>query len=173
MPIIAPARNRPPGDSGHDLAEPERIISAVVRSLSDVKKAVAGVVANRPEVLAAYVFGSTASGRARPASDVDVGVLVSPTVMRRAPSKYRLNLMADLGAALRTFDVDVVLLNTAPPALAHNVVCRGIVVSERSHVERVRFQVRTLNRFLDTQPIRDLALERLKHRYATRRGNGR
>ena len=143
-----------------------------LRSLSGVKKAVAGVVAERPEVLAAYVFGSTASGRARPTSDVDVAVLVSPSVMRRAPSKYRLNLMADLGAALRTFDVDVVLLNAAPPALAHNVVCRGAIVSERSHVERVRFQVRTVNQFLDTQPIRDLALERLKHRYA-RRGNGR
>ena len=144
------------------------IISSVQRrSLSGVKKAVAGVVANRPEVLAAYVFGSTASGRARPTSDVDVGVLVSRNVMR-APSKYRLNLMADLGAALRTFDVDVVLLNSAPPALAHNVVCRGTVVSERSHVERVRFQVRTLNRFLDTQPIRDVALERLKRRYRAR-----
>ena len=42
------------GDSGHDVAEPERISSAVVRSLSDVKKAVAGVVAKRPEVLAAF-----------------------------------------------------------------------------------------------------------------------
>ena len=140
----------------------------MVRSLSDVKKAVADLVATRPEVLVAYVFGSTASGRARPTSDVDVGVLVSQTVMRRAPSTYRLNLMADLGSALRTCDVDVVLLNTAPPALAHNVVCRGTVVSERSHVERVRFQVRTLNRFLDTQPIRDVALEHLKRRCRAR-----
>ncbi len=143
-----------------------------MRSLSGVKKAVAGVLATRPEVLAAYVFGSTASGRTHSTSDVDVGVLVSPAVMRRDPSTYRLNLMADLGAALRTFDVDVVLLNTAPPALAQNVVCRGTVVSERSRADRVRFQVRTLNRFLDTQPIRDLALEQLKHRYAKDRGRG-
>lgn len=143
-----------------------------MRSLSGVKKAVAGVLATRPEVLAAYVFGSTASGRTHSTSDVDVGVLVSPAVMRRDPSTYRLNLMADLGAALRTFDVDVVLLNTAPPALAQNVVCRGTVVSERSRADRVRFQVRTLNRFLDTQPIRDLALEQLKHRYAKGRGRG-
>lgn len=144
-----------------------------VRSLSGVKKAVAGIVATRPGVLAAYVFGSIASGRARPTSDVDVGVLVSPAVMRRDPSKYRLNLMADLGAALRRFDVDVVLLNTAPPALAHNVVSHGTVVSERSRVERVRFQVQAVSAFVDTQPIRDLALARLKRRYAKGPERGR
>ena len=159
----------PPRAARSRRAEP---IISDVRSLSGVKKAVAGVLATRPEVLAAYVFGSTASGRTHSTSDVDVGVLVSPAVMRRDPSTYRLNLMADLGAALRTFNVDVVLLNTAPPALAQNVVCRGTVVSERSRADRVRFQVRTLNRFLDTQPIRDLALEQLKHRYAKGRGRG-
>jgi len=144
-----------------------------VRSLSLVREAVAGVLETRPEVLAGYIFGSVASGRARPNSDVDVGVLVTPSVIRRDPSKYRLHLMADLGAALESFDVDVVLLNTAPPALAQNVVRRGAVVSERSRADRVRFQVETLNRFLDTQPMRDLYLDRLKRRYAKGRGRGR
>lgn len=131
------------------------------------------MLAARPEVLAGYIFGSVASGRARPDSDVDVAVLVKPTVMKRDPSAYRLNLMADLSAALHTFDVDVVLLNAAPPALAQNVVRGGTVVSERSRAERVRFQVQTLNRFLDTQPMRDLHLDRLKRRYAKGRARGR
>ncbi len=131
-----------------------------------VREAVAGVLASRPEVLAGYVFGSVSSGRARPTSDVDVAVLVNPAVMRRNPSKYRLNLMADLGAALHAFDVDLVLLNSAPPALAQNVVSGGAVVSERCRAERIRFQVHTLNRFLDTQPMRDLHIDRLKRRYA-------
>jgi predicted nucleotidyltransferase len=142
-----------------------------VQVLSVARKAVAGVLAGRPEVLAGYIFGSLASGRARPNSDVDVAVLVSPAIMKRALSKYRLRLMADLGAALHTFDVDVVLLNTAPPALAQNVIKSGIVVSERSRADRVRFHVETLNRFLDTQPMRDLYLDRLKRRYA--RGGAR
>jgi hypothetical protein len=62
--------------------------------------------------------------------------------------------------------VHVVLLNAAPPALAQNIIAGGILVSERSRADRVRFQVETLNRFLDTQRMRDLYLDRLKRRYA-------
>jgi len=142
------------------------IVTVNARSLAAVRQTVAGVLDARPEVLAGYVFGSVASGRARPNSDVDVAVLVKPAVMARARSTYRLRLMADLGEALRTFNVDVVLLNAAPPALAQNVIAGGVLVSERSRGDRVRFQVETLNRFLDTQRMRDLYLGRLKRRYA-------
>ena len=150
------------------------IIGAVqVRTLSGIREAVAQVLAPRPEVLAGYICGSVASGRARPDSDVDVAVLVRPAVMKRHPSTYRLNLLADLRTALQRFDVDVVLLNTAPPALAQNVVRGGTVVCERSRAERIRFQVQALNRFLDTQPMRDLHIDSLKRRYAKRRAGGR
>jgi predicted nucleotidyltransferase len=128
---------------------------------------VARVLDARPEVLAGYVFGSVAAGRARSNSDVDVAVLLSPAAMKREPSRLRLRLLSDLGSALRSNHVDLVVLNTAPPALAQNVVAGGVVVSERSRSARVAFHVRTLNRFVDTQPLRDLHLERLKRRYAS------
>jgi hypothetical protein len=73
--------------------------------------------------------------------------------------------MADLRGALERSDVEVVILNEAAPVLAQNVVSKGKLVFERSRSARIRFQMRTLNEFLDTQPIRDYHLEVLKRRY--------
>ena len=74
-------------------------------------------------------------------------------------------MIADAGAALETFDVDVVLLNEAPPALAYNVITEGKLVYERSRSARVAFQVRNLNLFLDLEPLHKIRLEYLKRRY--------
>jgi len=110
-------------------------------------------MARRREIEAAYVFGSVAAGRARADSDLDVAVLVDETVRPSRMLTYRLQLMADLGAALRRRDVEVVVLNEAPPLLAHRVLSRGTLVFERSRAARVRFQVRTAARYLDLIPM--------------------
>jgi predicted nucleotidyltransferase len=134
-----------------------------------IAKAVAGVLAARPAVLAGYVFGSVASGRQRPDSDIDIAILADSRLMRKDPLRYRLDLMSDLGSALKRSDVDVVLMNEAPPALAHNIVTKGVLVFERSRSARIAFQVRALNVFLDTEPMRQLYLQYLKRRYRTRK----
>lgn len=118
------------------------------------------------------MFGSVATGRARPDSDVDVAVLVD-TAARRVPVlEYRLDLMADLGAALHRNDVEVVVLNEAPPLLAHRVLSRGVLVFERSKSARVRFQVRTAARYLDRIPMIETHIRRLKRRVRERKRVG-
>jgi hypothetical protein len=76
--------------------------------------------------------------------------------------QYRLDLMANLGAALRRSDVDVVILNEAPPLLAHRVLSKGKLVFERSASARVRFQVMTANRYADMVPAFETYLKYLK-----------
>lgn len=122
-------------------------------TLASVRRAIVRCVALRPEIHAAYVFGSVAAGRARADSDVDVAVLVDETIRPSRMLKYRLQLMADLGAALHRRDVEVVVLNEAPPLLAHRVLSQGTLVFERSRAARVRFQVRTAARYLDLIPM--------------------
>ena len=68
------------------------------------------------------IYGSAATGRMRKDSDIDVAVLVSDRVRRSRLLQFRLRLMADLGAALRRSDVDLVILNEALPLLAHRVL---------------------------------------------------
>jgi predicted nucleotidyltransferase len=74
-----------------------------------------------------YLFGSQAAGRAHRESDVDVAVLlrwdVYPTPQERFEA--RLRLIADLSAALGRNDVDLVVLNDAPPLLGRHVVTTG------------------------------------------------
>ena len=133
-----------------------------LREPKSIQRALVSYFRSEPEVQAAHLFGSLASGRARPDSDVDVAVLVSEKRMRRDPFKYRLRLLTDLMKILKRDDVDLVLLNQAPPLLAHRILSRGKLIFERSASARVAFQVRTVNRYLDTQPMRNLYLAYLK-----------
>lgn len=130
--------------------------------LSPVARAVTRALAPRREVQAAYVFGSAVTGRLRPDSDIDVAVLVDRRVQADRMSRYRLKCTADLGAALHRSDVDVVMLNEAPPLLAHRILSQGTLVFERSASARVAFQVKTAARYFDLIPMFELHLRYLK-----------
>jgi predicted nucleotidyltransferase len=132
------------------------------RAFKAIQEAVVSLLASRREVQAAYIFGSVATGRPRPDSDVDIAVLVSRNAIRRDELGYRLKLMADLMDVLKRNDVDLIVLNHAPPLLAHRVLSKGKLIFERSPSARVAFQVQTVNRYIDSQPMRNLYLAYLK-----------
>lgn len=136
-----------------------------VPALEHIADPTARLMASREEVLAAYLFGSSASGRLRPDSDVDIAVLVDERCFQEDLFDYRLRLSADLRDCLKRPDVEVVILNEVPPVLAHNVISKGKLIFERSRAARIFFQIRALNLFLDTQPMRDYHLKVLKRRY--------
>lgn len=129
---------------------------------SPTRRAVARCVSRRKEIQAAYIFGSVATRRARADSDVDVAVLVDRRVRPAHMLTYRLKLMADLGSALLRPDVEVVILNEAPPLLAHRILSKGKLVFERSASARVRFQVRTASRYFDLIPMFETQIRYLK-----------
>lgn len=80
-----------------------------------------------PGIVSAYLFGSVADGRAHRESDLDVGVLLDRLVYPDARDRFeaRLELTGRLGTATRRNDVDVVILNDAPPHLARAIVTGG------------------------------------------------
>lgn len=77
-------------------------------------------------VISAYLFGSMADDRARRDSDVDVGVLLDRRAYPDRADRFdaRLRLIARLQAAAGR-DVDVVILNDAPPQLVRHIMTRG------------------------------------------------
>ena len=119
-------------------------------------------VSRRREIQAAYIFGSIASGRVRRDSDIDIAVLVSDRMRPERRFQYRLKLIADLGSALHREDVDLVILNDAPPLVAHRVLSKGKLIFERSASARVRFQVQTANRYADLVPTFETYVRHLK-----------
>lgn len=78
-------------------------------------------------LVSAYLFGSVAEGRSHRESDVDVGVLLDRS--RHATPAARMDVRIALGAelvdALDRNDVDLVILNDAPPELGRAIVTRG------------------------------------------------
>jgi predicted nucleotidyltransferase len=110
------------------------------------------IVADAPaDVVAVYLFGSVARGTATAASDVDLGVLLRtrpPSTLEGRMLDYQGDLEAVLGCP-----VQIVLLNDAPPDLAHRVLRDGRLLLERDRAARIRFEVATRNRYFDLLPI--------------------
>ena len=92
------------------------------------------------DILFALLFGSVARGEQRPDSDLDVAVYVDERLAARERFDVRLSVAAaleDLGQP------DVIVLNDAPPLLAHRAL-QGKPILTRDKRAYVRFFVRTL-----------------------------
>ena len=108
-----------------------------------------------PGVISAYLFGSHAEDRAHRDSDVDVAVLLDwaqyPSRARRFDA--RVQLSGHIGHALGRNDVDLVILNDAPPTLARAIVSRGVRVFCRDAAADHVFVRTTLLRAADLEPF--------------------
>ena len=109
----------------------------------------------RDEVLEAYLFGSHARGQARPRSDVDVAVYVDEGRARDGVWGYRAQLATELMGALRTNDVDVVVLNRAPILLYHRVLRDGVRLFSRDLRATTTRAGQALSRYFDFLPQLD------------------
>lgn len=119
-------------------------------------------------VVSAYLFGSHAAGRAHRESDVDVGVLLDrerhPSTEERFEARVRLG--SDLIDALDSNEVDVVILNDAPPLLGRGIVTRGRCVFRSDPEADVRYVRDVQLRAADLRPFlertRRIKLEALR-----------
>lgn len=114
------------------------------------------------DVVAAYLFGSTARGQARPGSDVDVAVLLAappPATLASIPVELESALTHDLGITTQ-----VVILNRSPVDLVKRVLRDGILIAERDRSRRIAFEVRARNAYWDLLPVLE--------RYRAARENG-
>jgi len=94
----------------------------------------------------ALLFGSTARGDTTPFSDVDVAIGLRSGVRFGAHDIG--GLISELEQAVKR-DVDVVILNEAPPGLAYRVFRDGRLLVEKDRSARVDRQVRAIIEYLD------------------------
>jgi len=106
----------------------------------------------RPEILEAYLFGSQARRGAQLRSDVDVAVYVDPDRLVDSPFGYAAELTAEIVALLQSNDVDVVVLNQAPPLLYHRVLRDGLRLFTRDAPATTTREGRALSRYCDFVP---------------------
>lgn len=120
------------------------------------------------QITAVYLFGSTAKGHAGPLSDIDVGVLFCTASAAPRSLTGRAALAGEVSHACRRPDVDVVVLNEAPPLLAYEVVRHGPPLYERHRAQRITFEAQAIQRYLDLAPFLATARRYLKRQLMTR-----
>jgi len=109
---------------------------------------------DREGVIAAMLIGSQARGTPGPLSDVDIAVWHDEGLDPATRLRLQLDLARAASEALGTDEVDVVMLNRAPPLLRHRAVRDAKLLVERDPVARVRLDARALLDYLDTKPLR-------------------
>ena len=114
--------------SSRQQATPERIREAVLAEV--------------PDCLAIYVYGSRAGDQARPDSDLDVAVLLLPD--SQLPD--RLTLAARLASRLKV-EVDMVDLRRASDILRREVLASGIRIHAFQPDEVLEWEAQALTRY--------------------------
>lgn len=120
----------------------------------------------RPEILDAYLFGSQARGEARTLSDIDVAVFIDEDLVEPGRYGYDAELITDLMTELGTNDIDVVLLNQAPPLLYHRVLRDGKLLVTRDLAATTTRAGYALSRYFDFVP--QMEKQAAARRYANR-----
>lgn len=105
------------------------------------------------EIALAHLFGSYTRGQAGPLSDVDFAVLLAGHPDEDHCFETRLGLTGGLIELLHANEVDVLILNQAPPALRYAVLRDGIPIFCRDQQASIEFRVRTINDYLDFKPM--------------------
>jgi len=111
------------------------------------------VLLGEASIAYALLFGSAATGRAHPGSDVDVAIELA------AGSEASVARLGALAASLEAAvgrPVHLVLLDEAPPGLAYRVFRDGQAILVRDRAALVSRRARAVLEYLDFQPIEDL-----------------
>ena len=131
-------------------------------------EALGRALAASPGVVSAYLFGSAAAGREHRESDVDLAVLLDRQVLPHAADRFELRLR--LGGQLPGIagrEVDVVILNDAPPQLVRRIMTEGRqifvadAVADHAHLRTMLSRAADLEPFLRrTRTVKLAALTR-------------
>ena len=109
---------------------------------------------DRPEVVAAYLFGSYARGHAGPSSDVDVGVLIDQGKIPK-DEDVTMTYTVGLGRRLRK-DFHIVIMNHAGEGILAQIFKHGKCIFERDSEMFARFKTSMYSRIADFGYHREL-----------------
>ena len=126
--------------------------------MTDLDRKVIEAISTFDEVSVLVIFGSRATGRPRPDSDLDIAVLpVSTDAVSRRLLQSRLAVaLADQAPAGR---VDVVFVDEAPDLLRQRIMESGRVLVCKDPALWREWRIRTMREFGDREPYRRLLRE--------------
>jgi predicted nucleotidyltransferase len=135
---------------------------------STLKTCLADVFSRHPVALA-YLFGSAATGRTTPLSDIDIAlVLFEGQIDDKDRLMFELEVEDELAGRCGISNADVHVINKAPVAIRGEVVTEGVLLFSRDEEMRVEFETRTRSEYFDFLPaikfIRESYFDHLRER---------
>lgn len=110
----------------------------------------------------AYLFGSQTKGNIGPVSDIDIAVFIDCRD-EDAYASHKMEILGKLNDTLKTDNIDLVLLNEAPPLLAHRILKEGEIIYCEDEKKRLDYEESAILKYLDFKPyLEKYAREALK-----------
>lgn len=100
------------------------------------------------DIVAVYLYGSYGTERQTALSDVDLGVLLRRGLRDKHLERF-LDIQAAVAAATREEDVNVLILNNAPPVIQFEVLRSGRLIFERDGEQHRDFVEHVIKRYPD------------------------
>lgn len=135
--------------------------AAMNQKTTPLTELLAVVLRRYPAIVAAFLFGSHAEGKAGPESDIDIGLVGA----RAELQAIKLDILAALVAA--GFErVDLVLLDGADPFMQFEAVHHNCLIFARSGFDRGAYYSRVVRMYFDFEPYLRIQREGMKQRLA-------
>lgn len=120
--------------------------------MSDMESIIREFCEPLPGIVAVYLFGSHAKGRATAASDVDIAILFEH---RKIPDGQAiLDLQEALAGRLHVSSVDLVVMNNINPIMKYQIFRHGRIVLKKDMKQLNSFRVRSLTDYADVKRMR-------------------
>ncbi|MEK6682147.1 MAG: nucleotidyltransferase domain-containing protein [Nitrospirota bacterium] len=117
-------------------------------TIHEISTRIKPIIQSHPEIKLAYFFGSQATNKAGAMSDFDFAFYMDERDTKKL-FDLRFTLMDEIGRALKTDKVDIVILNlTESPELKYNIIKEGELIY---NVEpfKVLIEPKILNEYFD------------------------
>lgn len=116
------------------------------------KNALTDILTAHPEIAAAILFGSQASGQATKDSDIDIALLYD---REKIPSTLDFFHFKDELSDQMHQDVDLVLLNSASPIICMQAVKNGIPLLIKDKKAYDAFEMRLITDYADLKRLQE------------------
>jgi hypothetical protein len=112
----------------------------------ELKNQIITTLSQKESIIFAYLFGSTVTKSLTPMSDIDIAVYLNANI---TGAEERLGLIGDLMVALKTDDIDLVILNFAPLTLKARIILNKEILVDKSPFLRHSFESLVMRQYYD------------------------
>lgn len=106
-------------------------------------------------ITALFLYGSAAEGKIKYLSDLDLAILLDKTFNKKELFDIHLELIGKVTEILTIDEIDLQLLNTAPPRFTHNIMKTGKLLFCNNKQHLINFSERNTLQYLDFKRYKD------------------